>query len=245
VASSLKKFSTSGKIKYFDNYGVNYDPNVKKVADGITVQTVIDAYLTAIGGREKLLSIKDKTTKLKGSMQGTDIVLTLMQKAPNKLYQEIDFGVGKQKTIFDGEKGKQEAMGQVQEITGDQLENLKLQNNMHLILDYEKYNVKAELSGKEDVDGSEAYKIVLTYPTGSKRTEFYDAMSGFKVREVSTTKTPQGEFTQKVDLKDYREVNGMKAPYKLIQSMGPQSLELDVISIEINTDLDDAIFEVD
>jgi outer membrane lipoprotein-sorting protein len=178
-------------------------------------------------------------------MQGTNIVLTMSQKAPNKLYQEIDFGVGQQKTIFDGEKGKTEAMGQVQEITGDKLEDLKLQNNMHLILDYAKYNVKAELSGKEDIDGSEAYKIVLTYPTGTKQTGYYDVKSGLKVREVSTIKTPQGNFTQKIDMKDYREVNGMKVPYKMIQTMGPQTLELDVTSIKINTGLSDAIFKVD
>jgi len=245
VASGLKKFSTSGKIKYYDNYGVNYDPNVKKVAEGITVESVIDAYMAAVGGKGKLLSIKDKTTKLKGSMQGTDIILTISTKAPNKLYQEIDFGVGQQKTMFDGVKAKQEAMGQVQEITGDKLEDLKLQSNIHLMFDYAKYNVKTELSGKEDVDGVEAYKIILTYPTGTKRSEYYDVKSGFKIREVSKIKSPQGEFTQIIDLQDYKEVNGLKVPHKMIQTMGPQKLELIVTSTEVNTGLSDALFKVD
>ena len=50
VAASLKKFSVSGKISYHDYYGIEYDPNLKKVEDGVTAETVIEKYIEAIGG---------------------------------------------------------------------------------------------------------------------------------------------------------------------------------------------------
>ncbi len=244
IAKGLKKLTPSGKIQYYDNYGNKYDPHVKKVDKNVTAESVIEKYINAIGGREKLKSIKDKTTVLKGKMQGMDIKLTISQKAPNKLYQEVDFGVGKQVIIFDGNKAKQEAMGQVQEITGDKLEDLKLQNNLFLILDLKKANVKYELKGMENINGKDAYKIVLTYPTGTKKTEYYDTEKGFKIREVSTIKTPQGNFTQIVDLDDYKNVEGHMAPFKMSQTMGPQKLDLEVTSIKFNTGLSDAMFKV-
>jgi outer membrane lipoprotein-sorting protein len=182
---------------------------------------------------------------LKGKMQGMDIKLTISQKAPNKLYQEVDFGVGKQVIVFDGNKAKQEAMGQVKEITGDRLEDLKLQNNLHLILDYKNSNVKYELKGIENINGKDVYKILLTYPTGTKKTEYYDKESGLKLREVSTIKTPQGNFSQIVDLDDYKDVNGLLVPFKMSQTMGPQKLDLEVTSVKINTGLSDAMFKVD
>ncbi len=245
VAKSLKKFSPSGKIQYYDNYGNKYDPNVKKVPSDITAESIIEKYVKAIGGKEKLLAVKDKTTKLKGKMQGMDIKLTMSQKAPNKLYQEVDFGVGKQVIIFDGKKAKQEAMGQVQEITGDKLEDLKLQNNLYMVVDYKKYNVKYELKGIEKINDKDAYKILFTYPTGTKKTEYYDVNTGLKVREVNSIKTPQGNFTQTVDLGDYKPVNGLMVPYKMSQTVGANKLELEVTSVKINTGLKDSMFKVD
>ncbi|MHB8931789.1 MAG: M16 family metallopeptidase, partial [Melioribacteraceae bacterium] len=38
VAKNISKFSVSGKIDYLDTYGDRYDPNVKKVPEGVTVE---------------------------------------------------------------------------------------------------------------------------------------------------------------------------------------------------------------
>ncbi|MCB9207234.1 MAG: insulinase family protein [Ignavibacteriales bacterium] len=244
VADKLTKFSTSGKIQYYDNYGNEYDPNLMKAEEGVTAETVIEKYIEAIGGREKIAAVIDKTMEMKGTVQGMDIKLTMSQKAPNKLFQELDFSVGKQTTVFDGEKGKVEGMGQVQNLEGDLLEEMKYQASMNLFLDYAKNNIVVELGGIENINGKDAYKIVTTLPTGKKSTQYYDKESGLKIREVNNVTTPQGSFTQTIDTDDYKDVDGLKFPFKLTQSMGPQSLTLEVTSIKINTGLNDSIFEV-
>ncbi|MCB0744011.1 MAG: insulinase family protein, partial [Ignavibacteriae bacterium] len=244
VAEKLTKFSTSGKIQYYDNYGNEYDPNLMKAEEGVTAETVIEKYIEAIGGREKIAAVIDKTMEMKGTVQGMDIKLTMSQKAPNKLFQELDFSVGKQTTVFDGEKGKVEGMGQVQNLEGDLLEEMKYQASMNLFLDYAKNNIEVELGGIENINGKDAYKIVTTIPTGKKSTQYYDKDSGLKIREVNSVTTPQGSFTQTIDTDDYKDVDGLKFPFKLTQSMGPQSLTLEVTSIKMNTGLNDSIFEV-
>ncbi len=245
IAQNLLRFSITGKIDYYDIYGEKYDPNVKKIPEGVTVDGVLEKYVEVIGGKANVEKVKDRVMKLKGSAQGMEVIVEISQKYPNKIYQNVDVGPGmfKMKTIFDGEKGKMEQMGQVQEITGDALDELK-GNAMDAMLDYSKYGYKPELAAIENINGKDAYKVVLTSASGKKSTQYYSVETGFMIRTISQISTPQGDATQTTDMDDYQDVQGMKYPFKITQSFGPQAIDLNVTSIEINTNLSDALFEV-
>lgn len=245
IAPGLKSFSTSGKIKYYDYKGDEYDPSVKKVDASVTAKSVVDNYLEAIGGVEKIDKIKDKTMILSGTTNGMNIKLTISQKSPNKLYQELDFSVGKQSTVFDGKKGKVEAMGQVQMLEGERLEDLKYQAQINPFKNWKENGLKLDLKGIEKVDGKDAYVLIVTTNGGSKFTHYYDVESGLKLKESSQISTPQGSFTQTISLSEYKEVDGIKFPFKLVQQVGPQTVELNVESIKLNTGLADALFVVE
>jgi predicted Zn-dependent peptidase len=244
IAGDLKIFSLSGKVTHYDIYANEIDPTAKKIPEGVTTNSVIEKYIDAVGGREKLLTIEDKTTVLKGSIQTFEITLTINQKVPNKLYQSFDAGGMQQTTVFDGEKGKQMGMGSEEFFEGDKLEEMKLQSMVNLMLVYKDLGINAELKGVESIDGKDSYKIIFKLPSGKEWIHYFDAETGYKVREVQNIETPQGSFTQTVDMQNYQEVDGMKFAHKLIQSMGPQKVELNVESIKINTGLDDSLFEV-
>ncbi|MEJ5351007.1 MAG: insulinase family protein [Melioribacteraceae bacterium] len=243
ISKNLVNFSITGKIEYYDAFGNQYDPSLKKLPAGLTVDQVINKYIEVIGGKENLLKVKDRVIKLTGSTQGMNISVTISQKYPNKLMQVIDAGVFQQKTIFDGAKGKVEVMGQSQDLNDEQVESLKEQA-IDAPLDYSKYGLKPELVGIESINGKDAYKVVLTSSSGKKTTQYYDVESGLLVRTISNVTTPQGSFAQTMDLSDYRDVQGLKYPFKYVQSFGPQSIELNVSSIEVNTNLPDSLFEV-
>ncbi|MDZ7764576.1 MAG: insulinase family protein [Melioribacteraceae bacterium] len=244
IADDLKKFSLSGKINYYDIYGKEYDPDAKKVPDGVTVETIIDKYIEAQGGREKLESINDVQTVMKGNIQGTDITLTLSRKSPDLLHQVLDAVVFKQTTIFDGDSGAQVANNQKTMLEGERLEELKIQATMNLYFDYDKHGIDAVLKGIKEINGKDAYEIELTLPTGKKWYHYYDTETGFKIREVSTMDTPQGSFTQTVDMGDYKEIDGVFYPHKLTQQIGPQSIELEVTQIKVNQELSDSLFKI-
>ncbi|MBU0561614.1 MAG: insulinase family protein [Bacteroidetes bacterium] len=244
IEKGLEKFSVSGKVNYYDMYGEKYDPSLKKLPEGVTAEAIMENYITAIGGRENILKVKDKSTTMKGSIQGMNIVLDIYQKAPNKYYQKFDAGMMKQETVFDGEKGKASGMGQETLLEGDKLLEMKIQAEMNAFLDYDKLGVKLELTGVEAVDGKDAYKITLTLPNDKKWFQFYDQESGFLIKQTLTVDTPQGSFNQTLTFGDYKDVGGVKYPHKLSQSFGPQSIELEVASIEINKDLSDQLFVV-
>ncbi|MFA7228412.1 MAG: pitrilysin family protein [Melioribacteraceae bacterium] len=239
IVKNISKFSVSGKVDYYDTYGEKYDPNLKKVPEGVTVEMVLDKYVEAIGGKENILKVKDKTSKMSGSMQGMNITMTQSQKAPNKIYQLLDFGVGQQIMIFDGEKGKMSSMGQEQEMPAEQVEQMKL-NSLYAMLEYSKNNIKTELAGMETVNGKDAYRVVITYPSDKKATNYYDVSTGLLIRTVGEG----GGATQSVDFDDYREIQGVKYSFKMAVATPQGSLEFITSSIEVNTNLADSLFEV-
>ncbi len=243
VAKNIAKFSPSSKIEHLDIYGEKYDPNIKKAPEGLTAEQVVAKYVEVIGGRANLVKIKDETIKMSGSMQGMTINITMIRKAPNKFYQLVDFGVGQQKQVFDGEKGKTSAMGQEQEISGAQLEAMKIEATLNSYLNYEKLGVKLELGGMEVLNGKDAYKVNLIYPSGKKNVQYYDVESGFLVKTNSTVDSPQGSVSINIEYADYKEVKGTKVAHKIIQGTPMGSIELSVSSVEYNTNPSDDIFK--
>ena len=117
---------------------------------------------------ENLLKVSDRTTAMSAAIQGVNIAITSYQKAPDKLYQNINAGAMEQKVIFDGENGVMKAGGQSMTLSGKDLEKLKLEATINLILDLNHYNVKASLKGMEKIDGKDAYKVELALALGNK-----------------------------------------------------------------------------
>lgn len=241
-ADKIKKF-TLGKIEYYDVWGEKYDPSSKAVPEGLTVEKVIENYINAMGGKEKLLSVEDRTTEMEGKIQNFDIKYIGYQKAPNKLLQIVSAMGFEQKILFDGEKGFQITPMGEEEITGETLETLSYESRFDFIINYSEFNVTASLTGIETINGKDAYRVEFVSSSGAKWQNYFDVESGLKIREQKNITTPQGVFTQVNDLSDYREVEGIKYPFKIKQTVGPQMIELNVISLKINSGIEDVVFK--
>lgn len=244
IADKLKRFSPTGHVTAFDVYGQKLDTTAKKLPEGITARQVLDDYISRIGGRENLLKVKDRTTEMTGKVQGVEVNISIYQKQPDKLMQEIKAGSMTQSIIFDGKKGYSITPAGKKEITGQSLEDLKLEATLNLLLEPEKYGISSKLSGIEKVEGKDAYRIDLQAAAGRKWTEYYDVASGLKIRQIKPIQAPMGQAMQTVDFSDYRDVAGVKYPFRLKQTLGSQQMEMQVTSIKVNNNLKDIIFEV-
>lgn len=243
VADNLKKFSLSGKIKYYDIYGSEVDPAAMAIPEGLTAAAVIDKYAEAIGGKEKIFAINDFTQKMTGSMGGNmQIEASRYYKAPNKEKSEVLVMGMTQLDVFDGEKGRKEGMGQSSVYEGDELAEKKVTSDAFFMFKPEKYNFTAELTGMESVEGKDAYRIAFTLPGGKVTTYYFDVESGLAVKNSSTVETPQGSFTQSSMITDYKEVSGVKFPHTITIQMGPQAIKMETKSLEVNTGLEDSLF---
>lgn len=238
LLKTMTRFSVNEKVEQLDFYG---NP-VKKMTtpSDLSGMDVIRKYVDAIGGKEKLLKIKDIKTKSAMTMQGMQLEINISQKAPNKMCVETLMGGNvMSKQVFDGVSAKVKSPMGEEELSGSELEDMKIQSTMHSELYLEELGVTVKLKGAEEVDGKAAWKVEITNPAGKKSVDFYDQETGLKLKSISQ----QGQMNITSLYSDYREVNGVLFPFKMNQSVGPQSFDILVTSIEVNQGIDDSVFK--
>ena len=225
-------------IKYFDKKG---NPTVKPamtmpIPEGMTAENVINKYIEAIGGKEKVMAVKTIMIVSNATVQGTPLLMTMKSAAPNKTSQVISvMGNTFQKAVFDGEKGYEESRGQRKEMEGDNLEKAKGKNALFGDLNY----TTGELVRIEPLEGKNA--VVVKYDDAEI---FYDMATGLKVKSIKTMKTPDGkEVKMPTTFSDYKAVNGILFPHAVAQKSGPMDLNFTVSEIKINEGVTDEDFK--
>lgn len=222
----------------------NVDSSYAKIPKGITAEKVIDNYINALGGKENLRKVIDRTTIMTSNINGHKITMTIYQKAPDKMQQIIDLGAFKQNIFFDGSKGVMEVEGKKLEVNGSELEKLKYESTLDLLTNLDSIGIKLKLDGIDTVKGKDAYKIEMILPSGTKWIQYYNPQTGLKVKESKDITAPQGTYAQVTYLSDYREVDGVKYPFSIKQEVGQQNIEFTVSTIQVNTGLTDNLFEI-
>jgi len=92
---------------------------LKPVPLGMTPANVINTYLKAIGGADKIKDIKDFSYTATGNVQGQDIKLEYKYKAPDHILQAISLTASNmvvQKTLVKGDSVSMSSMGQAQPV---------------------------------------------------------------------------------------------------------------------------------
>ena len=237
VLKNLEK-NSDYKINYFDKFG---NPSEKPemtlpIPEGVTAASVIDNYFNAIGGADKIATIKTLAMTYNATIQGTPIVLTTKVAAPNKTTNTISvMGQTMQKQAFNGENGYNEMRGQKKEF--DEKEINKSKSNTAPFSDMAYKN--GLLDRIEPVDGKNAYVIK------SGTTEiYYDVASGLKLQSVEVVKTPDGKETKVPTIfSDYKEVGGVLFAHKRDQVTPQFTLNFVLQDVKINEGVEDKDFE--
>ena len=209
----------------------------------ITADELFDKFIEKSGGKEKLNSVKDRTIEMTGKVQGVEIKAKSINKAPNKLYLEIDFGgMFSQKIGFDGEKGWIVSPQGVVDLEGSNLTDLKVQALTNFYLQYKDLGIKANIIGIKNIKGNDCYEVLFESDTSSKWTEYFGKDDFLKVRQIKSAEGPSGKVEQSTDYTDYKDFNGFLYPSKEIQSVMGQLIDMKVEKFEVNTGVDDSIF---
>lgn len=241
VAESLENLTYNGKdvpVKYFDkNANPIAKPEFNKTVDpSVSVSKVFNDYIKAIGGEEEVKEVKSVYMIAQAEIQGQKMDLESKATTSGKSSTQIGMGGNiVQRQIFNGVTGFVAAQGQKIPFTEEQVVAAKAE--AHPFPELIAQN--ATLLGLEDVDGEEAYAVKMNEST----TNYYSKKTGLKIKQVKTMQ--QGPQTMSIPIvfSDYREVDGVKFPFKLTQSMGAMVLDFEVSEIKVNEGVTDADFE--
>ena len=215
-------------------------------AQAQTVDEVINKHITALGGKENLNKIQNVIMEGSLSVQGAEISLTLTQ-VHNKLNRQDITAMGMHGfDMMTTTEGWQfmpfQGMQKPEPKTADEVK--ESQSDLDIagpLVDYAAKGHKVELLGKEDVDGTECYKIKASLASGKEVTFFIDPTSNMIIRIKDTRKMNGKEVEMQTDLSDYKEVEGVKMPYSISQQFGTVLIS----SIKVNQTIPDSVYKHD
>ncbi len=242
VVENLEKVEFKGKkipVLYFNKETEKVDkPEFKKeLPEGVTVETVYNDYIQAIGGKETLSKVNSMMMKGNASVQGMSISFTSKAAKGGKSLTLVEMnGMTLSKQVFDGEKGYAAAQGQKMDMTEQQIKDTKVTSGLFPELTV---NEGAELVGIENVNGEDAYVVKLT----DNVREFYSTETGLKVGTETTVEQMGQKMTSMISYLDYQEKNGVMLPMMLSQNLGPQTIEIKMEEVKFNEGVSDADFK--
>lgn len=240
IAAGLKRF---GEVKYYDIHGNDYTPATQpEIPPGLSATQVIENYLAAIGGREKLKNVKSLKLTYKGEAMGNELTMTVIKVAPDKALLEISAGgMILQKVIQRGQHLAVTSMGQAVEIGKSEMEKLMFEGAIFPELNLE--GVSTKISKAENLDGEEAYAIEFSFPSGGKKTQYYGAKSWLKLKQEDKVNSPQGDVLSSIAIAGYQESQGVQFPQQIMQSQGPMRLSFELVEIQVNPSIAETIFK--
>lgn len=245
VGPKLERF---GEVTYLDKDGYKIDPPkaMEGLEEGVTAQTILNKYIEAIGGEDKIRSLKSITKKMEATMQGVPIIMSETQFAPNRNHLKMEaMGMTMMEQKFDGKKAKITAQGAEQPVKEEDLEDMVIDNYLVPELFYSEKEVTVEANGLKEINGNKAYELKITYPSGSEMFAYFDKKSGYKIRETSTQETPNGPMSFNKDYSEYKSVDGIKFPHAIKIPLGPgMDMSAKVTEIKVNEKIDPSVFEI-
>ncbi len=246
VAESLLQFDSDGEIEYFDPFGDLDVADKTEIPDDLTGTQIVEDYINAMGGMDKLKGIRNVITTMSASMMGQN--MTIQQSYAEGKFS-MTMGNGQMTFMdqrYDGTTLQVSQMGNVETFTeGSQVDAIKEQATVSAQYDYISNGSTIELLGAETIDGMSCYKLSITKPSGNRVTEFYTVDGSLLIRTVGTAPGPAGDVAITTDLMDYKDYDGLFMP-SVIKTAGmmPTPIEMKVESVEINSDIDMSMFEI-
>jgi outer membrane lipoprotein-sorting protein len=220
-----------------------------------TADDIIEKSLTAQGGRAALGKVTSRSTtgSLAVSTEGGNFsgTIEVLNQAPNKVRTLITLdlsSVGAGSLVvdqrFDGTKAyRLDSMQGDSDVTGSRLEYLR--NNVFPtpFLNYKERGVQVTLVGKEKLGDRDAYVLTFAPPTGPASRAWIDAESYLPAKVVVTIDTPEtGPLEQTTEFSDFREVDGVKVPFRFKNSSAVQTFTVTITKVEHNVKIDAALF---
>ena len=244
VIPNLEK--TGIPIKYFDKFANPVDkPEFSKpIPDGVTAQSVIDSYITAIGGKDNAMKVKTVHTIADVTIEGAPFSPKAEGKkmVPNKESLEMSVeGMGvimKQK--FNGETGYIEQQGRQMPMEGEILAAQKSKITLFPELYYND-TFQLSLESLTTIDGNDVYKVKVK-KDGKTTFKYYNVETGLLVREESSMTMGGNEITTIADYSKYSPVKGVQFPYHIIAKTGPQTFIFNINNLIVNEGVTDEDF---
>jgi len=233
-------------------------PNEEKsdivaVAEGQPSATeILDKYIAAVGGAERLAGLTSYIatgTSVGYEGLGGGGSFEIFAKAPNMRTTSITFKDhperGDSIRTYNGRNGwvkSPRGLLPQFELDGTDLEGAKLEAMMSFPGQIKTVLNNFRVGSTDNIGDREVRVVQGTGPRGLLATLYFDIQSGLLLRVVRFTPSPIGRVSIQMDYGDYREVNGIKFPFKYTFSWLDGRDQFQLSGVQTNVPIDAAKF---
>ena len=189
-----------------------------------SAESILDKYIQALGGAQKLAGLKSYVAT--GTQEGYVEVkgggqFQIFAQAPDKRTVRVTYpdapDRGNQSRSYDGKAGwvttPRALLGEYQ-TTGTEADGLKLDAELAFPGQIKQVLTNLRVAYPDQIDGKDVLVVQGRGPRNLLATLYFDKQTNLLVRVIRYGFTPIGRVPSQVDYSDYRDVDGIKFPFK-------------------------------
>ena len=198
------------------------DPvEIQQAPNAPSADQILDKYLQARGGAQRLAGFTSFIAKgtYQGYGEGEKSPIDIFAKAPDQLATIIHRVTGDSVTSFDGRSGwiASPALNSpvtMIAMTGGDLDAAKVDANLFFPAQIKQALSKWRVGFPTTIDDRDVQVIEGTTARGVQVKLYFDPETALLVRQVRYVDTPVGLNPTQIDYGDYRDVSGIKLPFR-------------------------------
>ena len=219
---------------------------------GPSADQILDKYIQALGGAQRLAGIKSFIAT--GSSLGYEGLggggqFQIFGQAPDQRTVQIVFKDhperGDSTRAYNGSAGwiksPRGLLGQY-DLTGSELDGLRLEAQLAFPGQIKQVLTNLRAGNPDTINGSDVDVVQGTGLRGVLATLYFDKQSGLLVRMVRYGRSPVGRVPVQYDYADYRDVGGVKFPFKYTFSWLDGKDAFQLTEVKTNVPIDAAKF---
>lgn len=218
------------------------DEVTESAADGPPAKDILNRYLTALGGSDRIAALKSFTGR--GEYQAFDdpqaYPLDIYARAPNQRATIMHSPRGDRAMVYDGRvawdavPSTDRPFDLVQALEDEELAGAMLESALSFPGLLEGAFRRWRTGPIVTIDGRDVRVVQGTTEFGQPVKFYFDEASGLLVRTLRYTNLPLGRIPTEVDYGDYREVSGVKFPFHWRLRWTDGELRFDLQEVRVN-----------
>lgn len=213
-------------------------PTTKPTADQI-----IEKYLTALGGKDKIGAVKTRTisatrVEANGKVTESEVIL----QSPGKIRVETMYPNFVAVEGYDGTNAWKTGNGSPIGLRPDEAEQIRREAQLFGGGDLKAAYAKLEYRFTDRIDGRDVYLVTGSLADNTRERLYFDVATGLLVRRVSSSATVLGQFQYQVDYSDFKDFGGVMLPTTIRFAVPNISWTRKIAEVKNNAKIDPSKF---
>ena len=207
-------------------------------------EELLDKYLAAVGGAAAVEKITSRVQKGKLiAFGGQSFPAEVYSKAPDKRVSVMHLKDGDSVTAFDGQRGWLSVPGRpAHMMSASENASARLDADLYFAVHVKTLYSKFKIERREKIDGHDTYLVEGREEGRPPLRLYFDTQAGLLLRLVRYSESSLGLNPTQIDYVDFRDVEGVKVPFRWTVSRPGNRFTIQVEEVKQNVPVDDAKF---